>query len=60
MIENISDPQTLYKELLFSCFEKIKKHLQKKYKDIAQIITQSSGCLVLSTVHLNLYRSVKG
>lgn len=43
MAENLSDPQRLYLELVDASFERIKKHLPKKYKEIAQLVSQFTG-----------------
>ena len=37
-MENLSDPHALYKELLYTCFEKIKKHLQKYHCDCNHLV----------------------
>ena len=53
MTENLYDQHALYKELLYTCFEKVKKHLQKKYKEIAQLISQYTGfSFILKSVNI--------
>ena len=44
-MENLSDPQTLYQEILQTAFEKIKKNLPKKYKEIREMIVTYLGKL---------------
>lgn len=50
MTENLYDQNALYKELLYTSLDKIKKHLQKKYRDIAQLITQYTGLTFISNI----------
>jgi len=44
-MENLSDPQTLYQDLLQTSFEKLKKALPKKYKEISEMILTFIGLI---------------
>ena len=58
MTESLYDQQALYKELLYTSFDKVKKHLQKKYKEIAQLISQHTGLFLISN-NLNISEQLK-
>ena len=42
-MENLSDPHALYQDILQTSFEKLKKALPRKYKDINEMIVTSLG-----------------
>jgi len=51
-MENLSDPQTLYQDLLQTSFEKLKKGLPKKYKEINDMILTSIGLSFIKSSYL--------
>jgi len=42
-MENLSDPQTLYQDILQTAFEKLRKTLPKKYKETHETISTFFG-----------------
>ncbi len=42
-MENLSDPQTLYQDILHTSFDKLRKILPKKYKEIHDMIFTFNG-----------------
>jgi len=59
MSESLSNPLNLYKEILYTFFEKTNKQIQKRYKEISLLISQFTGSTLLITPILHLQEQIK-
>ena len=58
-MEPVRDPYVQYSELLNKAFEKIKKYVPKKYKQLRDLCVEAEGSVIMFLMSLEKVKSEK-